>query len=103
MAKRNRRVGYGLPVVLAIAVHVVALLMTMLRLPDSEPTPSSSSVVQATLVSDVTATDQAQYAQEARARTAQRQAEEAAQGGPRSHDRRHGKCHHDSGHDVAHY
>ena len=51
----------------------------MLRLPDSEPTPSSSSVVQATLVSDVTATDQAQYAQEARARTAQRQAEEAAQ------------------------
>ncbi|OLO06438.1 hypothetical protein BTW08_17805, partial [Salinicola sp. MH3R3-1] len=79
MAKRNRRVGYGLPVVLAIVVHVAALLLTMLRLPESEPTPSSSSVVQATLVSDVTVTDQAQYAKEARARAAQRQAEEAAQ------------------------
>ena len=57
MAKRTRRVGYGLPVVLAIGVHIVALLLTMLRLPESEPIPSSSSVVQATLVSDVTATD----------------------------------------------
>ena len=80
MARHERRVGYGLPTLLAIGVHVLVLLLTVLRWPDSEATPSSSSVVQATLVSTETATDKAQRVEEAKASAAQaQQAEEAAE------------------------
>ena len=80
MARHERRVGYGLPTLLAIGVHVLVLLLTVLRWPDSEATPSSSSVVQATLVSTETATDKAQRVEEAKASAAQaRQAEDAAE------------------------
>ncbi|MEO1855713.1 cell envelope integrity protein TolA [Chromohalobacter sp.] len=64
MAKRERRVGYGWPTLLAIGVHVAALLLTIIKWPASEPEPTSSSVVQATLVRAETATDQPQQTEE---------------------------------------
>ena len=64
MAKRERRVGYGWPTLLAIGVHVAALLLTIIKWPASEPEPTSSSVVQATLVRAETATDQPQQTED---------------------------------------
>ena len=71
MAKQERRVGYGLPVVLAVGLHVGIVLLSVLRWPVSEPEQTSSAIVQATLVSAETATDRAQRAKAAQARAAE--------------------------------
>ncbi|MDT8878149.1 cell envelope integrity protein TolA [Halomonas saccharevitans] len=76
MARQDRRVGYGLPLLLAIGLHLAILVASVLRFPDEEVAPPSTSIVQATLVSTETTTDQAQRAEEARARADARQAEE---------------------------
>ncbi|MCI0508960.1 cell division and transport-associated protein TolA [Chromohalobacter marismortui] len=65
MAKRERRVGYGWPVLLAIGVHIAALMLTVIKWPESTPDPTSSSVVQATLVRAETATNQPQQTKDA--------------------------------------
>ncbi|MDX1466904.1 MAG: protein TolA, partial [Halomonas sp.] len=78
MARQDRRVGYGLPLLLAIGLHLAILVLSVLRFPDEEVTPPSTNIVQATLVSTETTTDQAQRAEEARARAEARQAEEEA-------------------------
>jgi len=78
MARQDRRVGYGLPLLLAIGLHLAILVASVLRFPDEEVAPPSNSIVQATLVSTETTTDQAQRAEEARARADARQAEEDA-------------------------
>ncbi|WP_280567842.1 cell envelope integrity protein TolA [Chromohalobacter sp. 296-RDG] len=64
MAKRERRVGYGWPVLLATGVHIAALMLTIVKWPESESDPTSSSVVQATLVRAETATDQPQQTED---------------------------------------
>ncbi|WP_280539209.1 cell envelope integrity protein TolA [Chromohalobacter sp. 11-W] len=78
MAKRERRVGYGWPVLLAIGVHIAALMLTIIKWPESEPDPTSSSVVQATLVRAETATDQPQQTEDS-APPASQPEEEGAQ------------------------
>ncbi|MEQ6917499.1 cell envelope integrity protein TolA [Halomonas aquatica] len=78
MARHDRRVGYGLPLLLAIALHLAILVASVLRFPEPEVAPPSTNIVQATLVSTETTTDQAQRAEEARSRAAARQAEEEA-------------------------
>ncbi|MDW7748613.1 cell envelope integrity protein TolA [Halomonas sp.] len=78
MARHDRRVGYGLPLVLAVALHLAILAASVIRFPERETEPPSTNIVQATLVSTETTTDQAQRAEEARARAAARQAEEEA-------------------------
>ena len=75
-----RPVGYGLPTVLAVGLHVLVVVLSVVTLPQRQPEdPQTSSIVQATLVSTETTTDQAQRAEEARSRAAARQAEEEAQ------------------------
>ena len=64
MAKRERRVGYGWPVLLAIGVHIAVLMLTIIKWPESTSDPTSSAVVQATLVRAETATDQPQQTEE---------------------------------------
>ncbi|MCT8469679.1 cell envelope integrity protein TolA [Chromohalobacter canadensis] len=78
MAKRERRVGYGWPVLLAIGVHVAALMLTIIKWPESESDPTSSSVVQATLVRAETATDQPQQTEDSTPPAAQPEPEEDA-------------------------
>src|SRR5690554_7310501 len=68
MARDDQRVGYGLPTVLAVALHALVVVLSVISLPASDPEPTSSSIVQATLVSTETVTDQAQRAEAARAR-----------------------------------
>ncbi|MCK0715790.1 cell envelope integrity protein TolA [Chromohalobacter sarecensis] len=77
MAKRERRVGYGWPVLLAIGVHIAALMLTIIKWPESEPDPTSSSVVQATLVRAETATDQPQQTEESTPPPSQSEEEDA--------------------------
>ncbi|MGO1425781.1 MAG: cell envelope integrity protein TolA, partial [Halomonas sp.] len=60
-------VGYQWPTVLAIAVHVAIVLFSLISLPSRTAEPDSSSIVQATLVSTETFTDQAQQATEQQA------------------------------------
>src|SRR5690554_5856220 len=79
MARDDQRVGYGLPTVLAVALHALVVVLSVISLPASDPEPTSSSIVQATLVSTETVTDQAQRAEAARARALARQAEEERQ------------------------
>ena len=79
MARDDQRVGYGLPTVLAVALHALVVVLSVISLPASDPEPTSSSIVQATLVSTETVTDQAQRAEAARARALARQAEEGRQ------------------------
>ena len=62
MARHDQRVGYGLPTILAVALHVAVVIFSVISLPDRDPEPTSSSIVQATLVSTETTTDQAQRA-----------------------------------------
>src|SRR6056297_502352 len=78
MARHDRRVGYGVPLVLAVALHLAVLVGSVIRFPERQVEPPSTSIVQATLVSTETTTDQAQRAEEARGRAAARQAEEEA-------------------------
>ncbi|MCK0745055.1 cell envelope integrity protein TolA [Chromohalobacter nigrandesensis] len=78
MAKRERRVGYGWPVLLAIGVHIAALMLTIIKWPESEPDPTSSSVVQATLVRAETATDQPQQTEDSTPPPSQPEEEEDA-------------------------
>ncbi|MDR5902130.1 cell envelope integrity protein TolA [Halomonas icarae] len=78
MARRQARVGYGVPTLLAVGLHVLVLLFSVISLPTREHEPSASSIVQATLVSTETVTDQAQRAEEARQRALARQAAEEA-------------------------
>ncbi|WP_277810753.1 cell envelope integrity protein TolA [Chromohalobacter canadensis] len=77
MAKRERRVGYGWPVLLAIGVHIVALMLTIIKWPESESDPTSSSVVQATLVRAETATDQPQQTEDSTPPASQPEEEDA--------------------------
>ncbi|OLO11436.1 protein TolA [Chromohalobacter japonicus] len=77
MAKRERRVGYGWPVLLAIGVHIAALMLTIIKWPESEPDPTSSSVVQATLVRAETATDQPQQTEDSAPPASQPEEEDA--------------------------
>ncbi|GAB3336580.1 cell envelope integrity protein TolA [Chromohalobacter beijerinckii] len=77
MAKRERRVGYGWPVLLAIGVHVAALMLTLIKWPESESDPTSSSVVQATLVRAETATDQPQQTEDSTPPASQSEEEDA--------------------------
>jgi len=60
-------VGYTLPTVLAIGVHLVVIAFTLIRLPSTPAEPDSSSIVQATFVSTETFTDQAQQVTEQQA------------------------------------
>ncbi|MGO3770294.1 MAG: cell envelope integrity protein TolA, partial [Vreelandella alkaliphila] len=53
-------VGYTWPTVLAVAVHLLVVLFSLVSLPSSTAEPDSSSIVQATFVSTETFTDQAQ-------------------------------------------
>ncbi|MGO3354597.1 MAG: cell envelope integrity protein TolA, partial [Halomonas sp.] len=55
-------VGYKWPTVLAIGVHAAIVLFSLVSLPSRTAEPDSSSIVQATLVSTETFTDQAQQA-----------------------------------------
>ena len=71
------RVGYGLPTVLAVALHLGILVISVIKWPSSEPEAPNNAIVQATLISTETRTDQAQQAAEARTRAAERQAQEA--------------------------
>ena len=54
-------VGYTLPTLLAIGVHLIVIAFTLIRLPSTPAEPDSSSIVQATFVSTETFTDQAQH------------------------------------------
>ncbi|MFN2332443.1 MAG: cell envelope integrity protein TolA, partial [Halomonas sp.] len=76
MPRHDPRVGYGLPVILAVALHVAVVLFSVISLPTHQPEPTSSSIVQATLVSTETVTDQAQRAEAARARALSQQVDE---------------------------
>ncbi|MFW6345980.1 MAG: protein TolA, partial [Halomonas sp.] len=67
MARHDPRVGYGLPTLFAVALHLGVVMFSVISLPANEPEPTSSSIVQATLVSTETVTDQAQRAEETRA------------------------------------
>ncbi|EGP18476.1 cell envelope integrity protein TolA [Halomonas sp. TD01] len=60
-------VGYTWPTVLAVAVHLLVVFFSLVSLPSSTAEPDSSSIVQATLVSTETFTDQAQQATEQQA------------------------------------
>src|SRR5690625_4737625 len=74
-----RPVGYAMPTLLAVGLHLLVLIISVISLPLRQADePESTSIVQATLVSTETTTDQAQRAEEARARAAARQAEEEA-------------------------
>ena len=73
------RVGYGLPTVLAVALHLGILVISVIKWPSSEPEAPNNAIVQATLISTETRTDQAQQAAEARTRAAERQAQEEAE------------------------
>src|SRR5690554_4810890 len=74
-----RPVGYAMPTLLAVGLHLLVLVISVISLPLRQADePESTSIVQATLVSTETTTDQAQRAEEARARAAARQAEEDA-------------------------
>src|SRR5690554_516445 len=74
-----RPVGYAIPTLLAVGLHLLVLIISVISLPLRQADePESTSIVQATLVSTETTTDQAQRAEEARARAAARQAEEEA-------------------------
>ncbi|MCK2046960.1 cell envelope integrity protein TolA [Chromohalobacter moromii] len=77
MAKRERRVGYGWPVLLAIGVHIATLMLTIIKWPESEPDPTSSSVVQAALVRAETATDQPQQTEDSAPPASQPEEEDA--------------------------
>lgn len=79
MARHDQRVGYGVPTILAVALHLGVVVFSVISLPAKDPEPTSSSIVQATLVSTETVTDQAQRAEEARARAQAREAEEQRQ------------------------
>mgnify|MGYP003668639678 FL=1 len=50
-------VGYKWPTVLAITVHVAIVVFSLISLPTRNAEPDSSSIVQATLVSTETFTD----------------------------------------------
>src|SRR5690554_5699134 len=72
-----RPVGYAMPTLLAVGLHLLVLIISVISLPlRRADVPESTSIVQPTLVSTETTTDQAQRAEEARARAAARQAEE---------------------------
>ncbi|NOG32782.1 cell envelope integrity protein TolA [Halomonas sp. TBZ9] len=59
--KRHKSdVGYGLPLILAVTLHALVVGLSVISLPSQDDTPESSSIVQATLVSTETFTDQAQ-------------------------------------------
>ena len=60
-------VGYTLPAILAVAVHLIVVVLSLISLPTSTAEPDSSSIVQATLVSTETFTDQAQQITERQA------------------------------------
>ncbi|WP_148254016.1 cell envelope integrity protein TolA [Aidingimonas lacisalsi] len=59
MARHDKRVGYGLPTMLAVGLHVLVIIISMISLPSSTSDPTEASVVQATLVRTETTTDQA--------------------------------------------
>ena len=71
MPRHDRRVGYGLPLLLAIGLHLAILVLSVLRFPEDEVEPPSTNIVQATLVSTETTTDQAQRATAAESRIAE--------------------------------
>ena len=80
MARHDQRVGYGLPTLLAVGLHVLVVVLSLVTLPGSSETePASTSIVQATLVSTETVTDQAQRAEAARSQALARQADEQRQ------------------------
>ncbi|MBE0402985.1 cell envelope integrity protein TolA [Halomonas citrativorans] len=60
-------VGYTLPIILAVAVHLAIIVFSLINWPSSTPEPDSSSIVQATFVSTETFTDQAQQVTEQQA------------------------------------
>lgn len=60
-------VGYTLPAILAVAVHALVVVLSLISLPTSTAEPDSSSIVQATLVGTETFTDQAQQVTEQQA------------------------------------
>lgn len=78
MGRHSRRVGYGLPLLLAIALHLGLLVVSVIRFPSAEREPPNQAIVQATLVRAETATDRAQQADPTQAVEAARQAEEEA-------------------------
>ncbi|WP_136246651.1 cell envelope integrity protein TolA [Halomonas borealis] len=64
MARQRRHVGYGLPLTLAIGLHLGLLVISVIRFPSADSEPPNQAIVQATLVRAETATDQAQQAQQ---------------------------------------
>ena len=56
----RNEVGYGWPLLLAIMLHALVVGLSIISLPSQDNTPEPSSIVQATLVSTETFTDQAQ-------------------------------------------
>lgn len=65
--KDPQDVGYTLPTILAVAVHLAIIVFSLINWPSSSAEPDSSSIVQATLVSTETFTDQAQQVTEQQA------------------------------------
>ncbi|NVN55904.1 cell envelope integrity protein TolA [bacterium Scap17] len=66
----EKRVGLGLPVVLAVGLHLGILILTLVSWPESEPEKTNTTIVNATLVSTETTTNQAQQAKSSKARDA---------------------------------
>lgn len=60
----RQEVGYLWPTVLALLVHAVVVLLSVINLERQESEPLSSSIVNATLISTETTTDQAQQAKD---------------------------------------
>ena len=60
-------VGYTWPTILAVAVHLLVVIFSLVKLPSMSAEPDSSSIVQATFVSTETFTDQAQQVTEQQA------------------------------------
>lgn len=72
----EQRVGLGLPVVLAVGLHLGILILTLVSWPESEPEKTNTTIVNATLVSTETTTNQAQQAKSSKARDAAKESDQ---------------------------